>query len=285
MSIIMLDMLIDFHNHIFPQEIIQKREDYCRLDSFFAQLYSDPRSRMATVDDLINSMDENQIDRAVVVNINWVNPGPCIQVNDYILDCVARYPQRLVGLCGIPFSSDESALKEIDKCLAQGACGAGEIRLDLLDIPGFKSTLKDVAYFITEKKFVLMLHSSEPVGHQYAGKGNATPDVLLNFIQAYPDLNIVCAHLGGGLPFYAFMPEVRKALRNVYFDLAAVPFLYEPLVLKTINDVIHSDKLLFGSDFPLMSPGRVLQYLYAAHLDKHDLEKILGKNAAGLIPT
>jgi predicted TIM-barrel fold metal-dependent hydrolase len=278
-------MLIDFHNHIFPQEIVRKREDYCRLDSFFAQLYSDPRSRMATVDDLINSMDENQINRAVVVNINWVNPGPCLHVNDYILDCVARYPQRLAGLCGIPFSSDESALKEIDRCLAQGACGAGEIRLDLPDIPDFKSTLKGVADLIMEKNMLLMLHSSEPVGHQYAGKGSATPDVLLDFIQAYPDLNIVCAHLGGGLPFYAYMPEVRKALGNVYFDLAAVPFLYEPPALKTINEAIHSEKLLFGSDFPLMLPSRVLQYLYAAHLDESDLENILGKNAAGLIPT
>ena len=66
---------------------------------------------------------------------------------------------------------------------------------------------------------------SEPVGHAYAGKGDTFPGELLAMAQRFPNARIVGAHWGGGLPFYAHMPEVREALANVWFDSAASPFL------------------------------------------------------------
>ena len=53
-----------------------------------------------------------------------------------------------------------------------------------------------------EHGLVITTHSSEPVGHTYAGKGSTTPQVLMRFIenaQAYPNVKIICAHWGGGL--------------------------------------------------------------------------------------
>ena len=40
-------------------------------------------------------------------------------------------------------------------------------------------------------------------------------------------MTIIAAHWGGGLPFYALMPEVRDALQNVWFDTAAGHLLYD----------------------------------------------------------
>ena len=48
----------------------------------------------------------------------------------------------------------------------------------------------------------------------------------LALAQAYPGLTIVFAHLGGGLFLYETMPEVRNVLAGVYYDTAAVPYLY-----------------------------------------------------------
>ena len=98
-------------------------------------------------------------------------------------------------------------------------------------------------------------HTSEPVGHLYQGKGHTTPDVTMRFIEnarAYPNVKIICAHWGGGLPFYALMPEVKDALQNVWFDTAASPFLYSPEIFTIVADLVGADRILLGSDFPLI---------------------------------
>src|SRR6266705_1364832 len=50
-------MLIDFHTHIFPPDVCKHRERYCARDSWFASLYSNPHTRLATAEDLIAEMD------------------------------------------------------------------------------------------------------------------------------------------------------------------------------------------------------------------------------------
>src|SRR5439155_122389 len=72
-----------------------------------------------------------------------------------------------------------------------------------------------------------LLHSSEPVGHLYRGKGQNSPDKIYAFALAHPDLKIVAAHWGGGLPFYYLMPEMGPSLPNLYFDSAATELLYD----------------------------------------------------------
>ena len=43
-------MIVDFHTHIFPPEMIARRADYAARDPWFAELYGDPRAKMADAD-------------------------------------------------------------------------------------------------------------------------------------------------------------------------------------------------------------------------------------------
>ena len=133
-----------------------------------------------------------------------------------------------------------------------------------------------------ERKLPVVVHGSEPVGHAYAGKGTTHPDVLLAFVQRFPETRIVCAHWGGGLPFYALMPEVRAALTHVYFDSAASPFLYEPGVFGAVAGTAGTERMLFGSDFPLLRARRVAKEAIAG-LPAKDAAEVLGGNAARLL--
>ena len=90
------------------------------------------------------------------------------------------------------------------------------------------------------------------------------------------------AHWGGGLPFYALMPEVREALAGVYFDTAATPFLYDARVFETVAGLVGADRILFGSDFPLLAQERVLKQLDGAGLSAEEKAAIGGGNAARL---
>ena len=99
-----------------------------------------------------------------------------------------------------------------------------------------------------------LIHTSEPVGHAYPGKGTVTPDMLEALIRAYPDNTFVFAHFGGGMPFYALMPEVAASLANVYFDSAAFTHLYRPEVFQTAVTACGVERILFASDYPACQP-------------------------------
>jgi len=136
---------------------------------------------------------------------------------------------------------------------------------------------------IRKHNLILLTHTSEPVGHDYPGKGIITPGMLYPFITRYPDLTIVCAHWGGGLPFYALMPEVKRAMNNVLFDTAASPFLYSPQVYNHVIQLIGGDKILFGSDYPLLAQSRVLKEIKSLDLPEETENLILSGNAQRLL--
>jgi len=280
----MANVIIDFHTHIFPPRLKERRDEYIKRDPCFASLYSQPKARMATAEELLASMDEAGIDLSVVLNIGWVNHELCKETNDYILDSVSRYPKRLIGFCAIQPRAGEDAMAELERCARAGASGIGELRPD---VQGFDLTdiaaMKPLVDAMLKHNLILLTHSSEPVGHEYFGKGSITPDILYAFITAFPNLKLVCAHWGGGLPFYALMPEVAKALANVFFDTAASPFLYKPQIFEEVTRIIGSDRILFGTDYPLMHQSRVLSQIQSAQLSETDRARILGVNAQTLL--
>ena len=79
------------------------------------------------------------------------------------------------------------------------------------------------------------------------------------------------------------MPEVAKGLRNVYFDTAASPYLYSPAVYPTVASLVGPDRILFGSDYPLLSAGRTLQGLMESGLSNAERESITRGNAERLL--
>ena len=277
-------MIIDFHTHIFPPQIKKNRSKYIDSDSCFAILYSSPEAKLATADELIASMDEEGIDISVIVNYGWTTHELRVETNDYILESIARYPERLIGFCTVQPQSLQAALDEIERCVRGGIRGVGEMRPDmqLLDL-GDEEVMNPFVEVITKHNLILLTHASEPVGHQYPGKGAVTPELLYPFITSYPDLTLVCAHWGGGLPFYALMPEVKKAMSNVFFDTAASPFLYSPQIYNQAIQLVGADKILFGSDYPLLAQSRLLEEIRALDLPEETKGLILSGNAQKLL--
>jgi len=277
-------VIIDFHTHIFPPWIKERRDEYLKRDPCFSLLYSQPKAKLVTAEELVASMDENGIDLSVALNIGWVSHELCVETNNYVLDSMSRYPERLIGFCSVQPKAGDAAIIELERCAKAGARGIGEMRSD---VQGFdlrdKMTMNPLVDAAMKHNLIFLTHSSEPVGHQYSGKGSITPDVLYPFILNFPDLKLVCAHWGGGLPFYALMPEVAKVLTNVFFDTAATAFLYQPQIFPQVSDIIGSDKILFGSDYPLISQSRIMAQIQSLELAKGDQTKILGGNAQKIL--
>ncbi|MDP7416174.1 MAG: amidohydrolase family protein [Dehalococcoidales bacterium] len=277
-------MIIDFHTHVFSPRIKQNRRQYTEKDPCFAMLYTQKEARLTTADELIDSMDKNGIDISVVVNTSWATHELCVETNDYILESIARFPKRLIGFCTVQPQSCEAAVAEIERGIKGGIKGIGELRPDtqLFDF-GDEEIMSPIVEVLQKNRLILLTHTSEPIGHNYSGKGAITPDRLYPFITRYLDLTIICAHWGGGLPFYALMPEVKKTLKNVYFDTAASPFLYQPQVYHQVSQLVGAESILFGSDYPLLTQGRVLEEIKTADLTGEAKDLILAGNARRLL--
>ena len=94
---------------------------------------------------------------------------------------------------------------------------------------------------------------------------------------------MIFAHWGGGLLFYELMPEIRKQNKNVYYDTAASPFLYDKKIYKVAKDIGVLDKVLFGSDYPLISMNRYIKEIADSGLSKSEQALVNGENAKALL--
>ena len=277
-------MVIDSHCHILPPQFQQRRAELLARDVTFATLFAKKGAAMATAETLVHAMERAGVSRAVVMGMGWTDPALAREVNDYLIESVRRNPQRLTGFCSVNPAWGDGALAEVERCVAEGLVGIGELHpdtqgFDITDGSGL-APFMDAAHRLG---LPVVVHASEPVGHLYAGKGATTPGKLYQFIENFQDNTIVCAHWGGGLPFYALMPEVPGLMKNVYFDMAASPLLYRPEVLRTVADLVGPNKILFATDFPLIQHQRLLRQVTESGLDSAAQEAILGGNAARML--
>jgi predicted TIM-barrel fold metal-dependent hydrolase len=277
--------IVDFHTHLFAAEVALNRDAYLRRDAVFRDLYTNPDAVISSGEHLIEAMDRAGVERSVVCGFGWLTNRLCQAGNDAIIEAVERHPSRLVGFGTVALAeSVTEALREIERLARAGVRGLGELRPDaqgLLDLPA--SALAELAAAAREHGMMLLLHASEPVGHQYPGKEGATPERLEGFLSHFAGVTMVLAHAGGGLPFYAYMPEVKKALADVYVDTAALPYLYTPEVLRGLAHAIGAERVLFGSDYPLMPQERVLRYVDGAGLTQDERWAVLRGNAERLL--
>ena len=277
-------MIIDFHTHIFPEDIRKDRGKYFPYEPAFKLLYSSPKSRLAGAKEIVDSMHIEGVDRSVVFGFPWKSSDLSKRHNDYILEAIDRFPQRLAGFCCIdPFNKD--AVPEVIRCLDSGLLGIGEIAFYESGIDeASQEKLKPLMEICEDKKLPVLIHTNEPVGHFYPGKTPNTLVQIYSLVGKFSNNKIVLAHWGGGIFFFNLLKrEAGEHLKNVYFDTAASPFLYYPRIYKIALQIVGQNKILFGSDFPLLKPAQYFKEFEKAGLSKDEIESICGNNAARLL--
>ena len=271
--------IVDAHTHLFPAEIIADRSAYLLRDGWFGELYASPLNVMVSPEELIASMDEAGIAVSVICGWPWQDPGLCRIHNDFLAAVHARFPERLAWLA-IVNPLDPDCAGEVARCARLGAVGVGELNADA---QGFAwndpSSLGPMVDACQSLSIPILIHCSEPVGHSYPGKGTATPDRILRFLEAWPEIRVVAAHWGGGLPFYEMMPEVARLTKNVIYDSAASTYLYIRDIFPVAERLVGSGRIVFGSDYPLLNQKRFLNRTIASSLREEAWGDVFGGNA------
>jgi predicted TIM-barrel fold metal-dependent hydrolase len=276
-------VIIDAHTHVFPPEVRDNREAYLERDATFRELYGRASTRIATAEELIASMEAAGIDHAIACAFAWSDAELCRQHSDYLLDAAARSNGQIIPFCMVQ-PSDDGARDELKRLATAGARGLGELRPQNQGYALIDSEEADLlAWGADAYDMTLLFHASEPVGHPYPGKAGLPLEQLARFVADFPGVTVIAAHWGGGLPFYALMPEVGSALEQTYFDTAGTPYLYRAEVYATGVQLAGAERVLFGSDFPLLSHEKALQHLREARLREEERQLIEGGNARRLL--
>jgi len=211
-----------------------------------------------TIEQLIQLMDENNIEKAVV----FPNPLPGSkypEANDYIISCIQKYPKRLIGFGRIDPRYGSEIFPEIKKLSNNGIIG---VKLH----PVVESFYPDHPFFLSVYEAllnygikVILAHSSE--------QGFAEATRWAKVAQTFPQLTIILAHLNK-----ACLP-LLKQFNNIYVDTSTSPSY---LIEKACN--IDSSKILFGSDYPYRNWKEEFEKIIHLSCSREIKEKILYKN-------
>lgn len=270
-------MIIDFHTHIFPPDVRSHRNNYLARDPAFAEMYSSPRAKVAVAEDLAASMEGAGVQISIALGFAWRDHELIVRHNEYLLETKVRGEGRILPFCTVNMN-DARAEGEIARVAAAGATGLGELRpetqgWDLNGPPG-----RRLAELALRHNLILLFHVTEPAGHQYPGKYGLSLSSFVRFASTHPQLRIVGAHFGGGLPFFV-EPQDRQSVSGAVIDTAARSYLYTPEELKAANLRLPG-RVLFGSDYPLVPQEKEIQSLRNDVSDPKLCDAVLGGNAA-----
>ncbi len=275
-------MIIDSHTHVFPEKVRQDRSLYFKNEPEFTLLYNAAMAKISNIEELMISMDKYGVDVSVICGFPWRTPEYAKLNNDTIIEAVLKYPDRIKGLACFD-AAWKGAAEETERCIKAGLCGAGELAFYLSGIDqNALDILEPVMEVLTANgNLPCMIHVNEPVGHKYPGKTPVTMEQIYTLAKTFSDNKIILAHWGGGVFFYNIMKrEAKTTLKNIWYDTAASPFLYDPAIYDIAASSGVEDKVLFGTDFPLLEPGRYYKDIDHSSISLDQKKKILGNNAA-----
>jgi predicted TIM-barrel fold metal-dependent hydrolase len=208
------------------------------------------------VEKLIQLFDDYGVERAVVFpNPNVGDKYP--EMNNYIAECVKKYPKRLVGF-GRTDPRRQDSIKELARI--KQLLGLTGLKLHPLvecfrpDHPFFNKFFQKA----NELKLPILFHS---------GDGFSSPGLILKIARKYPKLPIILAHLR------EYGVGALKECENVYVETSgALPDFIE---LCTDVDV---DRILFGSDVPYYRYPTQIAIIEAAEISQKAKRKIFYEN-------
>lgn len=238
-------------------------------------------------------MKTAEVEKAVLLGWYWENAETCFLQNEWHADWIREDPGRFIGFAGL-HRGMKDPVEELKKRRDQGFQGIGECHPWVQGSSPRDEKWMQCMEFAGNEGWPVTFHVTEPVGHDHPGR-IATPfEDFLWVAREFPELKIILAHAGGLFPFYELNPKVRPELKNVYYDLAACPLLYEPSIYRQLIEVVGYEKIIWGTDYPLRvfpkfqaEPDFASYKSYLvdqAELNPSERKAIFGQNILSLLP-
>lgn len=257
--------LIDFHTHIYPDPIADKAT---RSIEQFYEL--DGGGMTGTVENLLQRGSLAGITHYVVLPVG-LKPGAVRHINEFILSQVAAH-QEFTGF-GTVHAAMENLEEETEFILSSGLRGIKmhpDTQLFDIDDPRLFPMYDRIRGHIP-----VMLHMGDP-RYDYS-----RPEKLRHVMELFPGLGVIAAHFGG----YS-MPAI--AYENLHdtdcvMDISSSLMFMEPEDAVKLIRTYGTERLVYGSDFPLWDPVVEVNRFLQLGLREEEIEQIAYKTALRIL--
>ncbi|MCH2036090.1 MAG: amidohydrolase [Puniceicoccaceae bacterium] len=250
--------IIDCHTHCFST-VIRNNPRSWAIDNdepHWCKLVA-PKTKpsiqgWASADDQILAMDKAGVEQSVLLGWYWEQEKSCRCQNDVTASWVKKYPERFIGYAAIqPNTSSAAVIDQLEYANSLGLNGVGELHMGVQGFNSNHTGWNTLADWCCSHHWPINLHVTEAVGSRQTVSSPTPLSEFIAFAEGHPKLCMILAHWGGGLAFFEQNPRIRKILKNVYYDCAASPLLYDASIFRNIIESVGLHKILFGSDYPL----------------------------------
>lgn len=297
--------IIDFHVHPIPRiisekellkEIINSKTEVAVLLALDVD-YSYLEDRYVSIKFLEECLGAN--------NLNCLN---CLEnvkeilrvsytSNQYVAKLAKNNPDKFIGIGSVNPSKSISyvkeRLKEIEKLDLVGVKLIPT--LQFFNPLKEKSKLQKIFEFCEEEEKLVIFHTGCDPGiwEEPALSQNANPAILEYYARKYKNVPIVLAHMGSysrkhpGIWLDEAL-QLGKKYKNIWFDISAVPYLLvDKKYVEKISKEIGWDKILFGSDYPVVGGSSISTTVNLIQglspLPENELWKVMYMNASKLL--
>lgn len=219
------------------------------------------------------AMDQAGVARSLLSA--WVAPQRVMISNDEVAACIAQAPDRLSGVGSVDISKPVAAVREVRRCVQTLGFKAIRILPWLWEVPPTDRRFYPIYAACCELgvPFCTQIGHTGPLMPSEVGRPIYLDQVALDF----PELVIVAGHIG-----YPWTDEAIALVtkhENVYLDTSAYTVKRYPAALVEFLRSHGRTKVLFGSNYPMITPAKALEGLDTLQLDEQARSLFLAGNA------
>lgn len=221
----------------------------------------------------IAAMDEGDV--SLGLTAAWYGPAGDLISNDDVAGFVEAEPDRLRGLAGADLRKPMDAVRELRRRIDEGFVGLRLVPW-LWELPPTDRRYYPLyaACCELDVPFCTQVGHTGPLRPSETGRPIPYIDqVAIDF----PELRIVCGHIG--YPWTTEMIAVADKHPNVFIDTSAYSTNRYPAELVDYMKSRGRDKVLFGTNYPMITPARALRDLDQLELDDDTRKAFLRGNA------
>ncbi len=227
------------------------------------------------VDRYLRAMDTAGVDIACVNHIFF---GDAARGNDLVARTVAQHPDRFIGVAFVTPHYPEEAIEELER--AFGELGMAYLKLypNYVGLPIDDAVYAPILRWCDQRGVLVMCHTF------YQDDYDNTLTAPLRFIglsERYPNIRWQLAHAGNGPPGQAQAVEAAQASPNIYLETCTS--FGDHGTIEFLVDGAGADRVLYGSDVPLMDPRHHVGRIATADISEDAKRKVLGLNAIKLL--
>ncbi len=205
----------------------------------------------------------------------WHGPDGALISNEEVLDCVRKHPGLLAGLASVDLRKPVEAVKALREYVTQHAFKGLRIVQWLWELPCTHALYYPLLAACVELDVPVCLQVglTGPLRSSETGRPLHIERIALDF----PDLKIVCGHIG--YPWHVEMIAMATKFPNVFIDTSAYKPKRYPAELVAYMKAHGRGKVMFGTNYPMITPGACVDELDILGLDDATRQAFLGGNA------